>query len=140
MCAGAVTPALYRVKTRLIPSSQAFRLRLNIIVASLLLAVSIAVYYVSSPPAVHGGSPGSVVVNKYQNSGTTNDILELLVVQNNLDMRGMIVKDFSADMANDGGGKYEFTTNVLWSAVRAGTLIVLRNDASAADTTTTSAS
>ncbi|MDQ3814908.1 MAG: hypothetical protein M3347_13270, partial [Armatimonadota bacterium] len=77
----------------------------------------------------------SVVVNKYQNSGTTADIVELLVVQQNLDMRGMILKDFSSSMASDGGGKYQFTTNALWSSVPAGTLIVLRNNNSSADTT-----
>jgi hypothetical protein len=69
----------------------------------------------------------TVVVNKYQNSGTTNDVVELLVVQDMLDMRGMIIKDFSASMASDGGGKSQFTNDALWSSVRAGTLIVLRN-------------
>jgi endonuclease G len=75
----------------------------------------------------------SVVVNKYQNSGTTADIVELLVIQDGLDMRGLILKDFSANMANDGGGKYQFSNDALWSAVPAGTLIVLRNNNSAAD-------
>ncbi|MGA9995689.1 MAG: DNA/RNA non-specific endonuclease, partial [Pyrinomonadaceae bacterium] len=77
----------------------------------------------------------SVVVNKYQNSGTTNDIVELLVLQNNLDMRGMILKDFSGSMANDGGGKYQFSNNALWSSLPKGTLIVLRNNGTTADTT-----
>src|SRR5437764_8043528 len=77
----------------------------------------------------------SVVVNKYFNSGTTADVVELLVIQDNLDMRGMIIKDFSGNMANDNGGKYQFSNNSLWSSVRSGTLIVLRNDNSAADTT-----
>src|SRR5437588_193120 len=77
----------------------------------------------------------SVVVNKYQNSGTTADIVELLVIQDSLDMRGMFLKDFSSNMANDGGGKYQFTTDALWASVPAGTLIVLRNNNSAADTT-----
>src|SRR5919205_60134 len=79
----------------------------------------------------------SVVVNKYFNTGvtpSTGDVVELLVIQDNLDMRGMIIKDFSSSMANDGGGKYQFSTNALWSAVPSGTLIVLRNDTSAADT------
>jgi DNA/RNA endonuclease G (NUC1) len=76
-----------------------------------------------------------VVINKYFNSGSTADIVELLVIQNNLDMRGMILKDFSSSMANDGGGKYQFSTNALWSSVPSGTLIVLRNNNSAADTT-----
>ncbi|MBU2445039.1 MAG: hypothetical protein KJ666_05630, partial [Bacteroidetes bacterium] len=78
----------------------------------------------------------SVVVNKYFNSGAANgvgDILELLVVQNNLDLRGMIIKDFSSSMANDGGGKYEFKNVSLWQNLRAGTLIILRTDSSAAD-------
>jgi len=80
-------------------------------------------------------SAQSVVVNKYQNSGTTADIVELLVIQDALDMRGMYLKDFSSSMANDGGGKFQFSTNSLWSAVPAGTLIVLRNNNSAADVT-----
>src|ERR1043166_9060009 len=77
----------------------------------------------------------SVVVNKYFNSGTTADIVELLVIQNNLDMRGMIVKDFSSNMVNDGGGKYQFSNDGLWSSLPAGTLIVLRNNNTAADVT-----
>lgn len=77
----------------------------------------------------------SVVVNKYFNSGTTADIVELLVIQNNLDMRGMYIKDFSSNMANDGGGKYQFSTGALWSSVPSGTLIVLRNNNSAANVT-----
>lgn len=81
----------------------------------------------------------SVVVNKYYNqgtggTGTAGDVVELLVVQNNLDMRGMIVKDFTGSMANDGGGKFTFTNNSLWSSVPSGTLIVLRNNNTAADT------
>jgi endonuclease G len=83
-------------------------------------------------------SAQTVVVNKYFNSGGASgagDVVELLVVQNGLDMRGMILKDFSSSMANDGGGRYAFTTNALWASVPAGTLIVLRNDTSAADTT-----
>jgi endonuclease G len=80
----------------------------------------------------------SVVVNKYFNSGGASgagDVVELLVIQDGLDMRGMILKDFSSNMVNDGGGKYQFSTDTLWASVPAGTLIVLRNDTSAADTT-----
>jgi endonuclease G len=76
-----------------------------------------------------------VAVNKYFNSGSAADIVELLVIQNNLDMRGMIIKDFSSSMGSDGGGKYQFSTNALWSSVPAGTLIVLRNDTTAGDVT-----
>ncbi|HMO03678.1 MAG TPA: Calx-beta domain-containing protein [Kiritimatiellia bacterium] len=75
----------------------------------------------------------SVVINEFRNA--TPDVVELLVIQNNLDMRGMILKDYSSSGANDNGGGYTFTTNALWSNLPAGTLIVLRRDASAADTT-----
>jgi len=87
---------------------------------------------VPPPPPVGA----AVVVNKWFNHGSTaaSDVMELLVVQDGLDMRAMIVKDFSSSMASDGGGKYQFSTNALWSSVRAGTLIVLRNNNTAADT------
>ena len=100
-----------------------------------LVVVFAAIYFSVSGTKVRSAGNPSVVVNKYFNSGTTADIVELLVIQNNLDMRGMILKDFSASMVNDGGGKYQFTNNSLWSSVRSGTLIVLRNNNSAADTT-----
>ena len=100
-----------------------------------LLVVFAAIYFSVSGTKVRSAGNPSVVINKYFNSGTTADIVELLVIQNNLDMRGMILKDFSASMANDGGGRYQFTNNALWSSVPSGTLIVLRNNNSAADTT-----
>lgn len=99
------------------------RLKTFLVAASLTLLVCASV------------SSQSVVVNKYFNSGTTADVVELLVIQDALDMRGMYIKDFSSSMANDGGGKYQFSTAALWSAVPAGTIIVLRNDNSAADVT-----
>ncbi|MBU2443978.1 MAG: hypothetical protein KJ666_00185, partial [Bacteroidetes bacterium] len=73
----------------------------------------------------------SVVVNKYFNSGITSpggqdDVVELLIIQNNLDIRGMIIKDFSSSMANDGGGKYEFSNHSLWRNMNSGTLIIIR--------------
>lgn len=73
----------------------------------------------------------SVVINKFLNG--TPDVVEVLVVTNGLDMRGMIIKDYSSSGANDNGGKYTFSTDTLWSAVKSGTLIVLRNNNSAAD-------
>src|SRR5258708_14657937 len=100
-----------------------------------VLLLAIAMLFGVSYFPVHGAGNPSVVVNKYFNSGTTADIVELLVIQDNLDMRGMIIKDFSTSMANDGGGKFTFSNDALWSSVRAGTLITLRNDNSAAETT-----
>ena len=106
-------------------------------VAGLFILTISATFYFSDV-RVRGGVTASVVVNKYFNGGGASgagDVAELLVTQDNLDMRGMIIKDFSSNMANDGGGKFTFTTNALWGSVRAGTLIVLRTDNSAADTT-----
>jgi hypothetical protein len=81
-------------------------------------------------------APPTVVVNKYLNA--TVDLVELLVVGNGvtgqtLDMRGMILKDFSSSMADDSGGSSQFSTNAIWSAVPVGTLIVLSYDNTAAD-------
>ena len=76
----------------------------------------------------------SVVINKYQNA--TPDGIELLVVENNLDMRGMIIKDFSTNMGGDGGGKYQFTSNDIWASVRSGTIIILRSTGASADSVT----
>lgn len=80
--------------------------------------------------------PTTVVVNKYLNGP---DMIELLVIGNGtagstLDMRGMIVKDHSGSMANDGGGKYTFASVPAFEAVKAGTLIVLTATGTSADT------
>lgn len=75
----------------------------------------------------------SVVINEFRNASP--DIVELLVIQDGLDMRGMILKDYSSSGGNDNGGGYSFTSNALWSSLPAGTIIVLRKDDSAADTT-----
>lgn len=78
--------------------------------------------------------PLTVVVNKFANASTnivgSVDKVELLVIGtgaagSTADLRGMVIKDFSSSMVSDGGGKYIFTDSSLWSAVPAGTLIVL---------------
>jgi len=86
-------------------------------------------------------TPPSVVINKYANtaSGGATDLIELLVIGNEtpgstLDMRGMIVKDFSSSMSGDGGGKFEFADNPLWQSVPVGTLIVLDGGTTSSDT------
>ncbi|GAB2861469.1 carbohydrate-binding protein [Hymenobacter ruber] len=75
-------------------------------------------------------TPPSIVVNRIyngSNDGTGNlDAVELLVVQDHLDVRGMIVKDFETNGTADNGGKYQFTNNAFWSDLRSGTTIVLR--------------
>jgi len=75
--------------------------------------------------------PLSVVINKMQYA--VPDLIELLVVGNNsdaaaglpVDLRGMILKDFSSRNSLDTGGRFVFRNVPLWSSVKAGTLIVL---------------
>lgn len=79
-------------------------------------------------PADQALIPLTVVINKFVNA--TPDKIELLVIGDGtpgstVDMRGMIIKDFSSTLDTDSGGQYEFSTSPLWSAVPAGTLIVL---------------
>jgi len=75
----------------------------------------------------------SVVINEVLNSAA--DSIELLVIQNNLSMVGMILKDFSGNMGGDSGGSYTFNDLALWQSVKAGTLVVLTNDATATEDT-----
>jgi hypothetical protein len=80
--------------------------------------------------------PPRVVVNKYVNGSP--DRVELLVIGNGVpgatvDLRGMILKDFSGEMNGDGGGKFVFAASPLWAAVPVGTLITLNNAAASPD-------
>ncbi|MGI4872097.1 MAG: carbohydrate-binding protein [Janthinobacterium lividum] len=71
-----------------------------------------------------------IVVNRLYNATATTDgsqdAVELLVVKDHLDIRGLIVKDFENSLTTDTGGKYQFTSNALWQDLRIGTTIVLR--------------
>lgn len=80
--------------------------------------------------------PFDVAINKFLNNGATDDAVELLVVaggvpEATVDLRGMILKDFSSAMSGDAGGKFIFKNHALWSAVPAGTLIVLTSGTAA---------
>jgi len=72
----------------------------------------------------------TIVVNRVYNGSNdnlgTSDAVELLVVQDHLDMRGLVVKDFETNNTTDGGGKYQFANTAFWADVRSGTTIVLR--------------
>ncbi len=71
----------------------------------------------------------NVVINELQNGGNGNpDSLELLTIEPNLNMVGMILKDFSTNMTGDAGGRFVFEDVALWQSVPAGTLIVLTTD------------
>jgi molybdopterin-binding protein len=75
-----------------------------------------------------------VVINEYYNSGGgsgADDEIELLVIKDSADLRGLWVKDFSSSNANDGGGGYQFKSVALWNNVRAGTIIQLRKPGTA---------
>src|SRR5215211_1240111 len=128
-------PISTRPKNEAVPVSHRF---ISFVIVAVLILQHLLIFSpvsagAATGPALLADPIPTVVVNKYFNSGTAaGDIVELLVIQNNLDMRGMIIKDFSASMVNDGGGKFTFSTNSLWSTVPAGTLIVLRNNTSAA--------
>lgn len=80
--------------------------------------------------------PPRVVVNKYLNGSP--DRVELLVIGtgspgSTVDLRGMILKDFSGDLNGDVGGRFLFANTAFWSAVPAGTLITLSNSISSSD-------
>ena len=110
-----------------------------------------AIVDLASPPNPYAGLAGSsawnfttavvvtpprVVVNKYLNGSP--DRVELLVIGNGtpgstVDLRGMLLKDFSGDISGDAGGKLVFANTSLWSAVAAGTLVTLSNSGTSSD-------
>ncbi|MEK7952454.1 Ig-like domain-containing protein [Luteolibacter soli] len=80
--------------------------------------------------------PPEVVVNKFFNGSP--DRVELLVTGNGepgstVDLRGMILKEFSGNIDTDLGSKLVFSSSPLWSAVPVGTLVTLTNWASSPD-------
>ena len=69
-------------------------------------------------------SSPSVVVNEYFNaSAQSGEWVELLVIQNNLDMRGMKLRDYSS--TGTAQTPIVFSNAPLWSSVPKGTFIVL---------------
>lgn len=76
------------------------------------------------------------MVNKYLNGSP--DRVELLVIgsgnpASTVDLRGIILKDFSGDRSGDAGGKFLFANTPFWSEVPAGTLITLSNSITRSD-------
>ncbi|MBC6700184.1 carbohydrate-binding protein [Hymenobacter puniceus] len=71
-----------------------------------------------------------IVVNRIFNltndATGQSDAVELLVVKDRLDIRGLIIKDFESNLTADNGGKFQFADNALWKDLRSGTTIVLR--------------
>jgi hypothetical protein len=81
---------------------------------------------------------GDVVINKIYNSGEAsgaNDAIELLVIKHASDLRGLQIVDFSPAGKNGRQAVRKLSQNNLFAAVRAGTLIVIRNRAVSTDYT-----
>ena len=86
----------------------------------------------------------SVVVNKLLNNTSTTtggsvngqgDGVELLILEDHTDLRGMYIKDFLSMTATsatfpEGGTRFQFKDHVLWSDLRLGTTITLIRPAS----------
>jgi hypothetical protein len=72
-----------------------------------------------------------VVINKYRNGGQNLiDTVEVLVVRDNFDLRGYILRDFatssnSFNTDSISSGSYRFANTSFWQRVPAGTLLVL---------------
>ncbi len=84
--------------------------------------------------AVPGSAPQgmAVVVNEYYNTSTAGSVdewVELVVLQDNVDLRGVRIRDHS----NSGVPQtpFQFSSSTLWSSVAHGTIIVLLQSGSA---------
>jgi hypothetical protein len=83
-----------------------------------------------------GVNAQSIIVNRYFNSASsdgTGDVVELVVIKDNLDIRKWIIKDHGngtnsnlSGRLDEGGAKIRFNNINLWSNLRSGTVIVLR--------------
>ena len=80
----------------------------------------------------------NVVINKVYNDGSaaSGDMVELLITADHTDLRGLFIKDFSGNNGTDGGRYFQFANVSLWNELHAGTLIVLRNNATSNDVVT----
>ncbi|CAF0728556.1 unnamed protein product [Rotaria sordida] len=77
-------------------------------------------------------APPFVVINKVYNNNSADE-LELLVINNNSDLRGLIFKDYSGSGGTDGGGTYVLSNDAVWNNIPAGTLINITSGSTAAD-------
>ncbi len=97
--------------------------------------IAIAIIYLLSALTVQAQS---VVINRVfkgtEGEGSTPrgryDAIELLVLEDHVDMRNWIIKDYSnavvTGISGDGGGKFRFRDIAFWKDLRKGTTIVLR--------------
>jgi phosphatidylserine/phosphatidylglycerophosphate/cardiolipin synthase-like enzyme len=70
------------------------------------------------------GYSQSIIINEiYNSSASTDEWIELLVVQDGLDIRGWNIQDFTN--AGAVGVTLTFSTNSLWASLKSGTIIVI---------------
>jgi len=65
----------------------------------------------------------SVIINEVYNSSSSDEWIELLVLQDDLDMRNWSIVDFSSSGSVQ--QPLNFTTNLLWSKLSKGTVIII---------------
>ncbi|MBI5476815.1 MAG: T9SS type A sorting domain-containing protein [Ignavibacteriales bacterium] len=65
----------------------------------------------------------SIIINEIYNSSSTDEWIELLVVQDGLDVRGWDIRDFSS--SGSAQTPLVFSTHSIWSSLKAGTIIVV---------------
>jgi hypothetical protein len=71
----------------------------------------------------------AVVVNEYFNAfSQKGEFVELLIIQNNTDLRNYMLRDFSG--TGNPQAPLRFSNNPYWANLRAGTLIAITNDTS----------
>ncbi len=64
-----------------------------------------------------------IIINEIYNSSSSDEWVELLVVQDSLDMRNWDIRDFSSTGSPQ--APLAFTSNALWSNLRKGTIIII---------------
>ncbi|MBI5020071.1 MAG: T9SS type A sorting domain-containing protein [Ignavibacteriales bacterium] len=69
------------------------------------------------------GFSQSIIINEIYNSSSTDEWIELLVVQDGLDVRGWDIRDFSS--SGTAQTPLVFSTHSTWSSLKAGTIIVV---------------
>ncbi len=74
-------------------------------------------------PASRGVKAQPIIINEVYNSSSTDEWVELLVVQDNLDIRGYDLRDFTS--GGSPNSPLTFTSNALWSSLKKGTMIVV---------------
>ncbi|MEI7721799.1 MAG: hypothetical protein WCJ23_07455, partial [Verrucomicrobiota bacterium] len=93
-------------------------------------------FYLYTHAIKFGWRAPSVVINEVNvnreygqtRSSGAKDRIELLVVQDGLSMKGMILRDFTENWTDDHGAWFRFKDVPLWYNIPAGTIIVLTTD------------